>query len=178
MVFAQCYHSLVWGRNERSPWSYMKRNLSLPTCNPNVQRWPGNNVCRNCRISGSWNLGRKGGGPYWKAPDLPNDAQAALPRFHWVPTVWLSSRPGFLPAAAAFPPNPFFFFFLRFIYLFIYDGQRERERGRDTGGGRSRLHAGSLMWDSIPGLQNHALGQRQSNSLKNKNKEISSFFHI
>ena len=29
----------------------------------------------------------------------------------------------------------------------------ERERGRDTGGGRSRLHAESLMWDSIRGLQ-------------------------
>ena len=31
------------------------------------------------------------------------------------------------------------------------DIERERERGRDTGRGRSRLHAGSLMWDSIPG---------------------------
>ena len=48
----------------------------------------------------------------------------------------------------------FIFFFLRF-YLFM------RDRGRDTGRGRSRLHAGSLMWDSIPGLQNHALGRRQ-----------------
>ena len=48
----------------------------------------------------------------------------------------------------------FLFFFLRFIYLFIYDGhrERERERGRDTGRGRSRLHAGSPMWDSILGL--------------------------
>ena len=27
----------------------------------------------------------------------------------------------------------------------------QRERGRDTGGGRSRLYAGSPMWDSIPG---------------------------
>ena len=27
----------------------------------------------------------------------------------------------------------------------------ERERGTDTGRGRSRPHAGSLMWDSIPG---------------------------
>ena len=31
--------------------------------------------------------------------------------------------------------------------------ERERERGRDTGRGRGRLHAGSLMWDSIPGPQ-------------------------
>ena len=49
-------------------------------------------------------------------------------------------------------------------YLFTYETQRERERererGRDTGRGRSRLHAGSSMWDSILGLQDHALGQR------------------
>ena len=38
--------------------------------------------------------------------------------------------------------------FLRF-YLFIYE--RHRERGRDIGRGRSRLHAGSPMRDSIPG---------------------------
>ena len=37
---------------------------------------------------------------------------------------------------------------------------RHRERGRDTGRGRSRLHAGSPMRDSIPGLQDHALGWR------------------
>ena len=44
--------------------------------------------------------------------------------------------------------------------------ERERERGRDTGRGtgrgRSRLHAGSPTWDSIPGLQDHALDQRQA----------------
>ena len=39
---------------------------------------------------------------------------------------------------------------------------RDRERGRDTGRGRSRLHAGSPTWDSIPGLQDHALGRRQA----------------
>ena len=32
---------------------------------------------------------------------------------------------------------------------------RDRARGRDTGRGRSRLHAGSPMWDSIPGPQDH-----------------------
>ena len=52
-----------------------------------------------------------------------------------------------------------FFSFLRF-YLFIHG--RHRERGRDTGRGRSRLHAGSLTWDSIPGLQDHTLGRRQT----------------
>ena len=40
--------------------------------------------------------------------------------------------------------------------------ERERERGRDTGRGRSRLHAWSLTRDSIPGLQDHTLGQRQA----------------
>ena len=35
--------------------------------------------------------------------------------------------------------------------------ERERERGGDTGRGRSRLHAGSPMWDLIPGPQGHAL---------------------
>ena len=48
-------------------------------------------------------------------------------------------------------------FFLRF-YLLIHERHRETERGRDTGRGRSRLHAGSLTWDSILGLQDHALG--------------------
>ena len=38
----------------------------------------------------------------------------------------------------------------------------KRERGRDTGRERSRLHAGSPMWDLIPGLQDHAPGQRQA----------------
>ena len=36
----------------------------------------------------------------------------------------------------------------------------EREGGRDTGRGRSRLHAGSPMWDLILGLQDH--GQAKS----------------
>ena len=39
--------------------------------------------------------------------------------------------------------------------------ERERERGRDIGSGRSRLLAGSPMWDLILGLWDHALSQRQ-----------------
>ena len=48
------------------------------------------------------------------------------------------------------------------IYLFIHERHTQRDRDRNTGRGRSRLHARSLMWDSIPGPQDHALGQRQA----------------
>ena len=47
------------------------------------------------------------------------------------------------------------------FYLFIHERHKHRERGRDTGRGRSRLHTGSPKLDSIPGLQDHTLGQRQ-----------------
>ena len=47
--------------------------------------------------------------------------------------------------------------FLKML-LFIYLFTRHTEKGR----GRSRLHAGILMWDSIPGPQDHALGQSQA----------------
>ena len=53
------------------------------------------------------------------------------------------------------PPPPFKKF------LFIHERHRGRERGRDTGRGRNRLHIGSPMWDSIPGLQDHTLDWRQ-----------------
>ena len=48
-------------------------------------------------------------------------------------------------------------FFLK-IYLFM----RDTERGKDTGRGRSRLHAGSPMRDLILSLQDHVLGRRQA----------------
>ena len=48
-----------------------------------------------------------------------------------------------------------FFFLKMFIYLFMW----ETQPGRDTGRGRSRLHAGSLMGDSISGLQDHNLSR-------------------
>ena len=57
-----------------------------------------------------------------------------------------------------------FIYFLKisFINERHTERERERERGRDTVRGRSRLHAGSLMRDSTPGLQGHALGGRQA----------------
>ena len=44
--------------------------------------------------------------------------------------------------------------------LFIYPWETQREGGRDIGRGRSRLHAGSPMWDSIldPGIMPSAEG--------------------
>ena len=42
---------------------------------------------------------------------------------------------------------------------------RDTERGRDTGRGRSRLHAESPMWDSIPGLWGHAEPPRRPRTL-------------
>ena len=45
------------------------------------------------------------------------------------------------------------------IYLFMRDTEREREREAEIQTlprGRSRLHVGSLTWDSIRGLQDQA----------------------
>ena len=39
-------------------------------------------------------------------------------------------------------------FFLKILFIH----ERHRERGRDTGRGRSRLHAVNPVWDLIPGL--------------------------
>ena len=51
--------------------------------------------------------------------------------------------------------------FLKKYILFIYSWETESEKSRDIGRGRSRLPTGSLMWDSIPRLQDHALSWRQ-----------------
>ena len=47
-----------------------------------------------------------------------------------------------------------FFFFFKILFIIH---ERHTERGRDRGRGRSRLHAGTLMWDSIPGPQGQSL---------------------
>ena len=49
-------------------------------------------------------------------------------------------------------------------FLFIYSWGTQRGRGRDTGTGRSRLPAGSPMWDSIPdpGITPWAEGRRST----------------
>uniref|UniRef100_A0A8C0R446 Dedicator of cytokinesis 1 n=1 Tax=Canis lupus dingo TaxID=286419 RepID=A0A8C0R446_CANLU len=55
----------------------------------------------------------------------------------------------------------FFIFFLNF-YLFIIVTQRERERQRHRQKEKQAPCTGSPTWDSIPGLQDRALGQRQA----------------
>ena len=60
--------------------------------------------------------------------------------------------------------------------LFIHE--TERERGRDTGRGRSRLHAGSPMWDSIPGSRGHALGQRRCQTAEPPGVPSITFFFL
>ena len=68
--------------------------------------------------------------------------------YQWLPNT-ITLLLGFIICLGGFVNRFLFvrFSFLRF-YLYIYE--RHRERGRDTGGGRSRLHAGSPMRDSIP----------------------------
>uniref|UniRef100_A0A8C0LDS2 NIF system FeS cluster assembly NifU N-terminal domain-containing protein n=1 Tax=Canis lupus dingo TaxID=286419 RepID=A0A8C0LDS2_CANLU len=55
----------------------------------------------------------------------------------------------------------FFLFFFNF-YLFMIVTERERERQRHRQGEKQAPCTGSLTWDSIPGLQDRALGQRQA----------------
>ena len=60
--------------------------------------------------------------------------------------------------------------FLFLNFLFIYDSHTERERERERQRGKQRHRrrekqapcTGSPTWDSIPSLQDHALGQRQA----------------
>ena len=58
-------------------------------------------------------------------------------------------------------PDPQILFFFKYFIIYSWDTHTHTQRGRDTGRGRSRLHAGSLMWDSILGLQDQALGWRR-----------------
>ena len=55
-----------------------------------------------------------------------------------------------------------FFIIFKIFYLFIYERQRERGRQRHRQREKQAPCTGSLTWDSIPGLQDCALGQRQA----------------
>ena len=48
-----------------------------------------------------------------------------------------------------------------FIYLFLRDTQ-DTQRDRDIGRGRSKLYAGSIMLNLIPGLGGHILHRSQT----------------
>ena len=58
----------------------------------------------------------------------------------------------------------FYFILFYFKFLFIYDShtQIERERQRHRQREKQAPWTGSPTWDSIPGLQDRALGQRQA----------------
>ena len=66
----------------------------------------------------------------------------------------------------------FFFFFQDFIYLFM----RHTERGRDTGRGRSWLHAGSPTWHLILGPWDHDLSRRQMLNRQSLPGALSQYF--
>ena len=55
-------------------------------------------------------------------------------------------------------------FFLKILFLCIHERHREREGGRQRHRQREKQtpSTGSPMWDSIPGLQDRALGQTQA----------------
>ena len=54
----------------------------------------------------------------------------------------------------------FLFFFFKFFIYFMIVTERERQRHRQRE--KQAPCTGSPMWDSILGLQDHALGQRQA----------------
>ena len=80
---------------------------------------------------------------------------------------FFSWRLGSIPTSFLHTINIEASFLKKFFYLYLLF-MTETERGRDTGRGRSRLHARSLMWDSILGLQDHTLGQRYTKPLSHQ----------
>ena len=48
-----------------------------------------------------------------------------------------------------------------FFFKILSIHERHTKKGRDIGRGRSRLPPGSLVWNSILGLRDHDLSQRQ-----------------
>ena len=53
-------------------------------------------------------------------------------------------------------------FFFKIFYLFMIVTHREKERQRHRQREKQAPCTGSPTWDSIPGLQDRALGQRQA----------------
>ena len=71
----------------------------------------------------------------------------------WAPHLKYISFPCLITAISTL------FFFFKILFIYSWEARRKGQRHRR---GRSRLHAGSPMWDSILGLQDDALGQRQA----------------
>ena len=67
-----------------------------------------------------------------------------------------SLRP-LLPKYYKTEADTFTLFFKKKLFIRERHTEREAEKGRDTGRGRSRLSAGSLMQDLIPEPQDHDL---------------------
>ena len=81
------------------------------------------------------------------------------------------SRRGFIPLQAEINKHEypfsvyfilFYLFFFFYKFLFIYDSHTERERQRHRQREKQAPCTRSPMWDSILGLQDRALGQRQA----------------
>ena len=61
------------------------------------------------------------------------------------------------------PGIPALRFYFYFYFYLIYDSHTEREREAETQAEEKQAPCtGSPTWDSIPGLQDRALGQRQA----------------
>ena len=91
-------------------------------------------------------------------PSQLSSSTAGHPRREETCTHALS--PGVLATAVTSSHGTVFKIF--FKDLFIYDTHRERERQRHRQREKQAPCTGSPMWDLIPGLQDHALGQRQA----------------
>ena len=72
----------------------------------------------------------------------------------------------------------FYFIYYFFKFLFIYYSHREREAETKAEGEKQAPCTGSPTWDSIPGLQDRALGQRQApNRCATQGSQNTSFKH-
>ena len=71
----------------------------------------------------------------------------------------------------------FFFLFFFIFYLFMIVTERERERQRHRRREKQAPCTGSPTWDSIPGLQDRAPGQRQApNRCATQGSQMSTFW--
>ena len=71
-----------------------------------------------------------------------------------------------------------FFCFFFYFYLFMIVTEREKERQRHRQREKQAPCTGSPTWDSIPGLQDRALGQRKApNCCATQGSQPAAFYH-